>query len=117
MRQRLPRQKDEQHLDFIRSLPCVCCGDDTTTEAAHLRAANRRWGKAYTGKQEKPSDMWALPLCGREHLIQHTMNEVQFWQDRGIDPWAMALSLYAASGDHELAQEVIAGRRAFAEAP
>jgi hypothetical protein len=45
------------------------------------------------------------------------MNEVQFWQDRGIDPWAMALSLYAASGDHELAQEVIAGRRAFAEAP
>ncbi|MEH2501200.1 hypothetical protein V1290_000011 [Bradyrhizobium sp. AZCC 1578] len=109
-RQRLPRQRDEQHLDFIRSLICISCGDNTSTEAAHLRSANRLWGKDYTGKQEKPSDMWSLPLCNRCHREQHSCNEVQFWQERGINPWSLALRLYAASGNHELAQEVIATR-------
>jgi hypothetical protein len=117
VRQRLPRQKDDRHLEFIRSLPCLVCMNDIETEAAHLRAANRRWGKPYTGKQEKPHDMWTLPVCGRCHRKQHTMNEVQFWQERGIDPWGTALSLYAASGDHELAQEVITHWRTHRASP
>lgn len=107
MRQRLPRVKNDNHLDFIRSLPCVVCHNDIETEAAHLRAGNRRWGKNITGKQEKPSDLWVLPLCGNCHRKQHSMNEVQFYQDRNIDPWRLSLSLFAASGDHELALEVI----------
>lgn len=109
MRQRLPRIHNERHLDFIRSLFCVSCGDDTSTEAAHLRSANRLWGKNITGKQEKPSDFWVLPLCGRCHREQHSMSEVQFYQDRNINPWELALKLFAASGDFELAHEVIQG--------
>lgn len=108
MRQRIGRFSDEGHLDFIRSLPCICCGNNIETQAAHLRSPNRRWGKDITGGGRKPSDMWTLPLCGRCHSKQHSMNEVQFYQSRNIDPWKLALSLYAASGDHELAQEVIA---------
>lgn len=108
LRQRHPRNRDNGHLDFIRSLRCAVCGDNTSVEAAHIRSANRHYGKRHTGLGEKPDDLWTLPVCSRCHRKQHSMNEVQFYQSRNIDPWKLALSLYAASGDHELAQEVIA---------
>lgn len=107
LRQRLPREKNERHLDFIRSLACVSCGDNTSTEAAHLRSAKREYGKAPTGGAEKPHDMWTLPLCGRCHREQHTMSEEEFWKRRGLNPWVLALSLFAASGDYSLAGDVI----------
>lgn len=112
MKQKTPRRHDDRHLDFIRSLPCVTCGDPTATEAAHIRSANRRWGKTHTGMQEKPDDLWTLPLCGRCHRQQHSMNEVQFYQERNLDPWKLALILYGATGNHELAHEVIESWRA-----
>jgi hypothetical protein len=93
LRQREPRQTDERHLNYIRSLPCCICGDDTTTEAAHIRTVSLEHGKRYTGKQEKPSDKWTLPLCNRHHREQHTMNELSFWQKYNIDPFIMAIAL------------------------
>lgn len=107
MRQKTPRERDEAHLDFVRSLPCISCGDPTSTEAAHLRAGNLKYGKRETGMQEKPSDRWALPLCSREHREQHEGNEALFWAVRGVDPWALALTLYSISGDAEMASEVL----------
>lgn len=107
MRLKQPRVHDEAHLDFIRSLPCVSCGNDIETQAAHLRSDNLEFGKRSTGMQQKPDDKWTLPLCGRCHDTQHKGNEKNFWANLGINPWVLALSLYAASGDHELAQEVI----------
>ena len=110
MRQRLPRVENGRHLEFIRSLPCVVCFNDIETQAAHLRSVKREYGEAYTGGARKPSDMWSLPVCGRCHAEQHSGNEEQFWIDRGINPFVLALSLFAASGDHELAQEVISAQ-------
>jgi len=107
MRFKASRIEDARHLDFIRSLPCVSCFNDIETEAAHIRSECRMYGKTTTGMQQKPSDMWTLPLCGRCHRIQHTGNEKNFWANLGVNPWVLALSLHAASGDHELAQEVI----------
>lgn len=107
MRQRMPRAKNDAHLDFIRSLECVSCGDDTSTEAAHLRSDSLEFGKRHTGMGEKPADAWTLPLCGRCHREQHKGNELNFWTNLGVNPFVLALSLFAASGDHELAQEVI----------
>jgi hypothetical protein len=107
MRFKHARVHDAKHLDFIRSLPCVSCGDDTATEAAHLRAGDLRYGKTPTGMQEKPSDRWTLPLCSRDHRRQHQGNEIEFWTNIGVNPFVLALSLSACSGDHELAQEVI----------
>lgn len=107
MRQRLFRAHDDPHLDFIRSLPCVCCGNNIQTEAAHLRSDNLEFGKRSTGMQQKPSDMWTLPLCSQHHRDQHAGNEKNFWGNHGINPWVLALSLFAASGDPELAHEVI----------
>lgn len=95
LRQREPRQRDNKHLEFIRSLPCTICGDDTATEAAHIRTASLAHGKSPTGMQEKASDKWALPLCGKHHREQHTMNEMTFWKRYGIDPFMTALKLRA----------------------
>jgi len=93
LRQRTPRQQDSKRLDFIRSLPCCICGDDTTTEAAHIRTSNLALGKDPPGMQAKPSDKWTVPLCGRHHREQHTMNEMAFWKKYEIDPFMLAMRL------------------------
>lgn len=115
LRQRSRRQHMEAHLNFIRSLPCCVCGNDIQTEAAHLRAPNLDYGKRHTGLQEKPSDLWTLPLCGDHHREQHKANEVNFWTNLGINPWVLALSLYASSGDSEMAYAILErqGHNAF----
>jgi len=93
LRQRQPRERDEKHLDFIRSLPCCICGDDIHTEAAHIRAGSIENGKVYTGIGEKPSDAWVLPLCNGHHREQHSMNEMKFWEKYEINPFLLAISL------------------------
>lgn len=98
VRQRRPRIKEPQHLDNIRQLPCLICFGQPV-EAAHLRAKSNMHGKRETGKSEKPSDKWALPLCPEHHREQHSMNELGFWRYHGIDPFVTALSLWAAEGD------------------
>lgn len=107
MRFKVKQAKDEAHLAFIRELPCVSCGNDICTEAAHIRTERLEYGKRNTGMQQKPSDIFALPLCGDCHRRQHTGNELNFWTNLGVNPFVLALSLFAASGDHELAHEVI----------
>lgn len=107
MRFKVKQTKDAAHLDFIRSLPCISCGNDICTEAAHLRTDDLKYGKRSTGMQQKPSDFFVLPLCGDCHRVQHTGNEMNFWTNIGVNPFILALSLFAASGDHELAHEVI----------
>lgn len=92
--QRQPRVKDEKHLKFLRSLPCVICGNPIETEAAHIRFACEEAGKRMVGKGEKPDDKWALPLCGKHHREQHKMNERAWWESKGIDPIKLC-ELYA----------------------
>src|ERR1700757_4147351 len=93
LRQRQPRVRDNKHLDFIRSLPCCICKDDTTTEAAHIRTASLEHGKDHTGMAEKSSDKWAVPLCGKHHREQHSMNEMAFWEKYRINPFMLAMRL------------------------
>lgn len=97
------------HLDFVRSLPCIVCGDNTSTEAAHIRMGDRSVGKRPAGMGEKPSDLWTLPLCGRCHREQHEVGEYVFWIGR--DPHKTALALWAATGDHELGSLIVAERQ------
>jgi hypothetical protein len=107
--QRRPRTKDNGHLDFIRGLPCCICGDNTSTEAAHIRMGDPSIAKPITGIAIKPDDKFVLPLCGKHHRKQHEMNEWQFWlQEKAgqVDPVKVALALYAVSGDHELGERI-----------
>lgn len=106
-----PRQHRDSHLDFIRSLPCLCCPAPAPSEAAHVRYGSLRHGKRSTGLGEKPSDQWAVPLCPRDHRegpdAQHSTNEEHWWKLRGIDPLVVAALLYANSGDVEAGTMII----------
>lgn len=105
-----PRVKNEKHLNFIRSLPCVVCQNNIETEAAHVRAGELALGKWPTGGGEKPSDCWTVPLCGRHHREQHSMNEREFWSQQGINPFVVAMALYASSGDYVAGEQIINSR-------
>lgn len=104
---RRKREKSSKYLDFIRSLPCVLCGDNVSVEAAHIRFADARADKRQTGMGEKPDDVWTLPLCGRHHRVQHEMNERAFWFAKDVDPIFIALALYRVDGNHEAAERII----------
>ena len=103
----MKREKDAAYLDFIRSLPCIICGDNTSTEAAHIRFADRRAAKRPTGMGEKPDDVWTLPLCGRHHREQHSMGEHSFWNIQGIDPIFLALALCHARDNRDRAEQIV----------
>ena len=68
-RQRRPRQRANQHLKWIRTLPCVICGKRGHIHAAHLRAASLQYGKLAIGIAEKPDDCWTTPLCVEHHIF------------------------------------------------
>ena len=101
LRQRQPRLVDPGYLAFLHTKRCCICGFPTI-EAAHIRMANLELGKRETGKQEKPDDKWAVPLCSWCHReapdSQHNSNEAEFWARFELDPFAIAQALYAEYG-------------------
>jgi hypothetical protein len=125
-KQRKPRERNEQHLKFIRSLRCCVCGAPNP-HPAHIRAASPLHGKRETGGSEKASDKWTTPLCRTHHDEQHAAAErsegagaeLTWWARKGIDPFGLALALFDASGDDEIADGILsahlARRAALAE--
>lgn len=102
LRQKTPRERDEAHLRFVRTQPCCLPFCKREAEPAHLRMANLSIGKELTGKGEKPSDKFTVPLCPYHHRTgidcQHNSNETEWWQRTGLDPWKIAASLWIESG-------------------
>jgi hypothetical protein len=96
LHQRQPRKTDPRFLAWIRTLPCLLCGDNTTVEAAHVRMSEPRLGKRQTGKGEKPDDRWVLPLCHAHHDMQHLKGEKIFWLVHDVNPLAASLVLRLA---------------------
>ena len=100
LRQRQPRILDPGFIRFTQKLACCVCKEVGRSQAAHIRMANDELKKPPAGMQEKPSDMFCVPLCGPRlgaypavigcHAIQHSMNERDFWDIRGIDPFMVA---------------------------
>jgi hypothetical protein len=72
-------------------------------------------GKRSTGMAEKPSDWWAVPLCGKHHREQHAMNERAFWKVFNVDPIRVAAFLYLAglSDDHQAGLDIIGAHGHF----
>ena len=96
LRQRKPRQRDEARLAWLRTQPCVICGDNTSSEAAHIRTGNLEVGKEHTGMAQKPDDKWTVSLCGKHHREQHAFgNELEWWKCQGINPFILAMTLRA----------------------
>lgn len=92
-----PRLEIPAFLAWVRSFPCIICGDNTSTEAAHYRSNDARFFKFNPGKH-KPDDLWVLPLCGAHHQhgedAQHKHDEDKWWKDHGIDAPVTCLALY-----------------------
>lgn len=106
-KQRRPRERNEQHLAFIRRLNCCICGKGNP-DPAHIRSANAVYGKRETGGAEKASDKWTVPLCRHHHDQQHAAgNELTWWASKRVDPFGLALALYAATGDEEIADGIL----------
>lgn len=99
---RRPRVLEPLHLEAIRQLPCLKCGMEPCGEAAHVRLNCAALGKR-TGIGEKPSDMWAVPLCRSCHLTdpdaQHKVGEIAFWHALAINPLRVAVALHRVSPD------------------
>ena len=55
-------ERNENYLNYIRSLPCVCCGVQHRSDAHHLK--DNRLG----GISQKSPDWTALPLCHECHM-------------------------------------------------
>lgn len=104
------RQKQDEHLVFIRTLPCLVTGR-RPVEAAHIRFGDLRRGKYETGAGEKPHDMWTVPLHPVEHRKQHSMNERDYWTLAGIDSLAIAALLWLHTGDGDTCEQIIRSNR------
>lgn len=103
-----PRQRDETHLRYLRTLDCCVCHNNISTEATHIRMSDASIGKVNPGVGAKPSDKYAVPLCGECHRKQHAMgDERKFWASVRIDPIAVAKQLYAVSGNYEQGCRVV----------
>jgi hypothetical protein len=99
-----PPVKAKSYVTFIHALPCVVSGV-MPVQAAHLSFAAPEWGHFGRGKGQKASDRWVLPLCEKEHVIQHGMNEKAYWKATGIDPHRLACvlwGLWSERGDEAL---------------
>ncbi len=107
MRKKTPRERDPGHLAWVRQLPCLVCGDNTSVEAAHIRFTDMSAAKNNPGIGQKPSDYWTVPLCGKHHREQHDMAETTFWALTGIDALRVAAFLYLATGDHERGSQIV----------
>jgi hypothetical protein len=95
------------HLAFIRTLPCLICGNDIETEACHIKMADARILKPLAGSQKRAPDWFTVPMCSKHHREQHKGSERQFWLMEGIDVILMALALYAESGNYENCTRII----------
>jgi hypothetical protein len=103
----MSRQKDEKHCEWIRSLPCIICLDNTASECCHIRYSEPKAAKPITGLGIKPDDCWTLPMCNQHHRQQHEIGERTFWNAYSIQPIYVALALYRVSGDHEAGTQII----------
>ena len=96
VRQRQPRERDESFLAYVRTLPCTICSA-LGCDPAHIRSPSLEHGKDQTGTGRRPSDRWCVPLCRHHHDEQHARgDELAWWASYGIDPFVVAIELYAS---------------------
>ena len=82
------RERDRDHLRFVASQPCLVCGR-TPSDPHHIKFAEQR------AMARKVSDKFTVPICRLHHRELHRRgNERIWWQNQGIDPLAIAASLW-----------------------
>jgi DNA recombination protein Rad52 len=85
------RIRSKEHLRYVAQQPCIICGR-APSHAHHIRYAQSR------GLALKVSDEFTVPLCAIHHSEIHTTGEERrWWQERKIDPLAIAERLWRQS--------------------
>ena len=83
------RERDRDHLRFVAAQACLVCGR-TPSDPHHIKFAQQR------AMGRKVSDRFTVPICRLHHRQLHRRgNERAWWQSQGIDPLAIAASLWA----------------------
>jgi hypothetical protein len=89
------RERDQHHLRFVSCQPCLICAR-RPTDAHHLRFAQ------LTAMGRKVSDRFTVPLCRLHHReLHHRGDERLWWQDKAIDPLAVAAALWRRTHQDE----------------
>ena len=97
------RERDRDHLRFVAAQPCLVCGR-TPSDPHHIKFAQQR------AMGRKVSDRFTVPICRLHHRQLHRRgNERAWWQRQGIDPLAIAASLWANTHGEPAAAEVMSG--------
>jgi hypothetical protein len=82
------RERDREHLKFVAAQPCLVCGR-IPSDPHHLKFAERQ------AMGRKASDRFTVPICRLHHSELHRCgNERAWWQKQGIDPLAIAATLW-----------------------
>ena len=90
------RERDRDHLRFVAAQPCLVCGR-TPSDPHHIKFAEQR------ALGRKVSDKFTVPICRLHHRELHRGgSEHAWWQRYGIDPLAIAATLWGRS--HTLGQ-------------
>jgi hypothetical protein len=82
------RERDRDHLRFVAAQPCLVCGR-IPSDPHHIKFAEQR------AMGRRVSDRFTVPLCRLHHRELHRRgNERAWWQRYGIDPLAIAATLW-----------------------
>ena len=82
------RERDREHLKFVAAQPCLVCGR-TPSDPHHIKFAEQR------AMGRRVSDRFTVPICRLHHRELHRRgNERAWWQRQGIDPLAIAATLW-----------------------
>jgi hypothetical protein len=83
------RENDRDHLRFVATQPCLVCGR-VPSDPHHIKFAEHR------AMGRRVSDRFTVPICRLHHRELHRRgDERAWWQKQGIDPLAVATSLWA----------------------
>lgn len=94
--------KNDRHLRFIASLPCLICGTTEMIQAHHIL-------KTYRGMAMKAGDNEAIPLCYQDHHRLHMSGgETEWLAEKNLPPAKeIADELYKLTGNSDAALEYI----------
>jgi hypothetical protein len=83
------RGRDRNHLRFVAAQGCLVCGR-TPSDAHHIKFAEQR------AIGRKVSDKFTVPICRLHHRELHRRGDERgWWQSQGLDPLAVATTLWA----------------------
>ena len=96
------RHTDEKHRRFIATLPCVSCGIELSSQAAHV---TRRGHSKTAGKEH---DYYCVPLCHEgANACHRKFDQYQIMDSQRESLRALGLRLYHAGKDEMKGRKLI----------